>query len=518
MSLKSDPETLLRATSTLETDTTDASSDADLTLWQALGKWRRITWYCVGMTSAILMYGFDYVIVGSSSAMPSFQRDYGQQLDGKWILPSLWFGLWNFASPGASMIGAVVGGLLQDWAGRRASLAVGSFLSAVGVAILFVSNISDAINVRRSVFLAGKAFQGGAIGIVMATTQTYMSEILPPKLRGPILAFFPTFTLLGQLIGAGVIYACLGVDKGYRICFAVQWPFSAIPFVMALVIPESPTYLVRRGRLPQALEAQGRLNPPGTDARQTIDLIARNIEHERQGSKATYVDCFRGTNLRRTLVIVFANLMPQIFGLMLLSKASYFMQVVGMDPDLSLLVLVGGIGCGFLANLVSIWVLSLYGRRLLTLSSLAALVVLWTSIGIGGVWSGDATIWYTTAALILVVVAAGLGIWPCSYAIGSETSSLHLRAKAQGVGWCTAGASSAVFGFVLPYAFNADQGNLGARTGFIYTGLCAVGWVVTFYCVPEMKGRTPAEIDRMFELRVPTREFEGWRQPEEGAS
>jgi hypothetical protein len=71
---------------------------------------------------------------------------------------------------------------------------------------------------------------------------------------------------------------------------------------------------------------------------------------------------------------------------------------------------------------------------------------------------------------------------------------------------------------VLPYAFNADQGNLGAKTGFIYTGLCAVGWVVTFYCVPEMKGRTPAEIDRMFELQVPTREFEAWRQPDEGAS
>lgn len=520
MSVKSEPVATshkspidsLRDVSTLSAD---VDNDDHLTLWQALKKWKRISWYCVGMTSAILMYGFDYVIVGSGSAMPSFQRDYGEQLDGKWILPSLWFGLWNFASPGTAMIGAVIGGSLQDWAGRRSALAIGSFFSAIGVAILFVSNISDEINTRRGVFLAGKAFQGGAIGIVMATTQTYMSEILPPKLRGPILAFFPTFTLLGQLIGAAVIYGCLGIDKGYRICFALQWPFSAIPFVMALIIPESPTYLIRKNKHEQAFKAQQRLDPPGTDTQQTIDLITRNIEHERQESKATYIDCFKGTNLRRTLIIVFANLMPQIFGLMLLSKASYFMQVVGMDADLSLLILVGGIACGFASNLISIWILSLYGRRLLTLLSLGGLIVLWTSMGIGGIWSGDATIWYTTAALILVIVTAGLGIWPCSYAIGSEASSLHLRGKAQGVGWFTAGASSAIFGFALPYAFNADQGNLGAKTGFVYTGLCTIGFVVTYFYVPEMKGRTPAEIDRMFELRLPARQFEAWRRSDE---
>lgn len=308
-------------------------------------------------------------------------------------MPSLWFGIWNFASPGASMIGSVVGGLLQDWLGRRTSLAVGSFLSAIGVAIIYVSNVSDDINVRRSVFLAGKAFQGGAIGIVMVTAQTYMSEILPTKLRGSVLAFFPTFTLLGQLIGAAVIKACSTVDQGYKICFAVQWPFSAIPFFVAMIIPESPTYLIRKGQYDRALKAQKRLDPPGVDTQRSIDLIKRNIEHESQQSEATYVDCFKGTNLRRTLIIVFANLMPQIFGLMLLSKASYFMQVVGMDADLSLVVLVAGIGCGLIANLVSIWILSLYGRRILTLLSLAILTVLWTSMGIAGIWSGQATIW-----------------------------------------------------------------------------------------------------------------------------
>ncbi len=178
------------------------------------------------------------------------RRDFGEKLpDGKWILPSLWLGLWTFASPGTSIIGAVAGGWFQDWAGRRASLAVGSFLCAVGVAISFVSGLPSDINNRRGVFLAGKGVQGGAIGMVLTTTQTYISEIVPPNLRGPMLAFFPIFTLLGQLIGAGVIYACLNLPNGYTICFATQWAFSGVPFILSYAVPESPTYLVRKGCL-----------------------------------------------------------------------------------------------------------------------------------------------------------------------------------------------------------------------------------------------------------------------------
>jgi len=490
---------------------------ADMRLFQALKKWRRVTLYCVLMTSPILMYGYDYVIVGTVSAMPSFQYDYGYQYNGKWVLPSLWLGLWNMASPAASMIGAIIGGLFQDWFGRRVSLGTGSFLSAVGVAVIYVSSIPDDIGARRGLFLGGKAFQGGAIGMVMATAQTYMSKILPPVLRGPILAFIPTFTLLGQLIGAGVIYACLDMDNGYVVAYGTQWAFSAVPLIVSFIIPESPTYLVRKGKIDKALKAQKRLNAPGQDTQRTIALLQRSIEREQQETQATYVDCFKAANTRRTMIVVFANLLPQIFGLALLSKASYFIQVVGMDADLSVLVLVLGILCGFLANLASIWVLSRIGRRSLVLTTLAVAIVLWGTMGISGIWSGKATVWYTAAMMILIIVVCGVGVWPCSYAIGAETSSLHLRAKAQGVGWLTQGASAAILGFILPYIFNPDQGDLGAKTGFFYAGLCVIGFVVSFFYVPEMKGRTPDEIDGMFERKLGARAFKTWSHESTGA-
>lgn len=46
---------------------------AHLTLKESLVKWRRVVVYSLCMTSAILMYGYDYAVVGTVSAMPSFQ-------------------------------------------------------------------------------------------------------------------------------------------------------------------------------------------------------------------------------------------------------------------------------------------------------------------------------------------------------------------------------------------------------------------------------------------------------------
>lgn len=112
--------------------------------------------------------------------------------------------------------------------------------------------------------------------------------------------------------------------------------------------------------------------------------------------------------------------------------------------------------------------------------------------------------------MILITVIAGLSCWPASYVISSEVSALHLRGKVQGLGWFISGAVNAVMGFVLPYMYNPDEGNLKAKTGFVFAGFCAVAWVASYYWIPELKGRTASETDRMFELNLPAKAFKTW--------
>jgi hypothetical protein len=113
--------------------------------------------------------------------------------------------------------------------------------------------------------------------------------------------------------------------------------------------------------------------------------------------------------------------------------------------------------------------------------------------------------------MMITTVVAGISVWPASFAIAGETSALNLRSKTQGVGWMVSAFASAVAGIVLPYVFNPDAGNLRGKIGYTYVGACLAGAALSWFLIPEMKGRTIGEIDRMFELGLPARQFKSYK-------
>ena len=287
---------------------------------------------------------------------------------------------------------------MQDRLGRRSCLAAASIISAIGVAVAYVSNLPVGIDGRRAVFFVAKLSQGYAINMLMCTVQTYMSEVLTPTLRGPILAFFPLFTLLGQLIGSIVVFTSLKEkgSGGYLKCFISQWPFSALPLLVSIILPESPTWLIRKNRIDAARKSQRRLDSPRVDSEAAIEKLCSSIRHEdeqAQNHAASYLECFRGNNLRRTMIVLFANVISQLFGLTLMSKSSYFLQIVGMGATNSLLFLEVGIALGLVANIISMWTLSRFNRVPLIMIGLGITTLLWTGMGILGCFQGVVTIW-----------------------------------------------------------------------------------------------------------------------------
>jgi MFS family permease len=309
----------------------------------------------------------------------------------------MWLGLWALAFPFGTMTGAVTGAWIQDRTGRKSTLGLGCLLSLGAITIAY---LSDQTTNPTSTYWAAKFTQGIAVGVLMASTQTYLSEVVPARLRGPIMALFPAFQLLGQLIAAVVILA-RGSVKGpmsYRIAIASEFPLSVIPLVLAVILPESPVWLLRKGKLAAAQNSFRRLHGATVAAahQDLFEEMNRAISEEKWASNdrgASYIECFRGTNLRRTMIVVFSNGMSEIMGFNVLGSVSYFLQLLGLGDMPSLIVAVIGIILGLSANVGSFWTLLKFGRRPLILYTLGPTGILWASLGIAGCFNGIAVAW-----------------------------------------------------------------------------------------------------------------------------
>lgn len=68
-----------------------------------------------------------------------------------------------------------------------------------------------------------------------------------------------------------------------------------------------------------------------------------------------------------------------------------------------------------------------------------------------------------------------------------------------------------MWAFVIPFLFNPDQANLGAKVAFIFGALSILSTVYLWFFQPEVSGRSYEELDELFMKRVPARQFEGYK-------
>ncbi|QKX54832.1 uncharacterized protein TRUGW13939_01921 [Talaromyces rugulosus] len=481
-------------------------------LWQSVKQNPRLAICGFSLAASALLYGYEVVFVGSIAALPAFKQNFGTKDGDDYIVPSVWLSLWAVSGPLGTAIGSLLGGWAQDRFGRRWTLGVAAVWQAATITICFLSDEADSIETRGGAYFAGKLAQGIGMGGLLSSMQTYMSEILPTSLRGPTLSLGAPLFLLGQFVGSLVIKAGveLNARNSYRIPIAMQWVLSLIPFAVTIFLPESPVWLMRRSKWEDAQAACRRLGGAQSDAlfnRLKAESVQRELD-SMAAKEISYLDLFRRrADLRRSAIIVFANLIPEFFGLPLLGHSSYLLEVIGMDAGKATTYFIGGVVASIITNFIAFWLMSRVGRRPMLIYSLAVITILWITIGIVGCFNSSGGEIYTAVGLILVITIAGLGAWPASYAIGGETSSLRLRAKSQGLGWFANSAGSAVFSAFLPYLYNSDAANLKGKTGFLFCALSAIACVSAYLFVPDLKGLTPAQADERFESGQSARNF-----------
>lgn len=365
--------------------------------------------------------------------------------------------------------------------------------------------------------LVGNLICGIPWGIFQTLTTAYAAEICPPAMRGYLTAWVSMCWGFGSFLATGVLRGSLELpgDAGWRLPYGLQWFWIPPLFIVGCVAPESPWYLVRRGRIGDAEKSLRRLARKNFYTQRTMAETLALMEHTNEMEKieaaeASYRDCFRGTNLRRTVVVCMAWVIQILNGQSITQYAAIMLQSVGMSEIDSFNYNMGIQSVNVVATAVAIFLMGRIGRRGFFLFGSAGIGACMLIIGILGVAADVGTIAVPTAVFLIVVqYIFKVSIGPTTYVVVAETSSSRVRAQTIVLGRIVYVCGAIAVQQLNPRMLNdsADAWNWGAKTGLFYFGLCFIWLIWIWFFLPETKNRSFADIDYLFQKKVKAREF-----------
>jgi SP family general alpha glucoside:H+ symporter-like MFS transporter len=380
----------------------------------------------------------------------------------------------------------------------------------------FISIFFTAQNVQT--LLAGEILCGIPWGVFQTLTITYASEVCPVALRGYLTCYVNMCWGIGQLIGVGVIKAMLNRNDewAYRIPYAVQWIWP-VPLALGVFFaPESPWWLVRKGRVQDAKKSLLRLTSVNRetdfDADETVAMMVHTAALEEKITQgASYWDCFRGTDLRRTEIVCMVWAIQNLSGNSFSNYSTYFLQQAGLDASTSYSFAMGQYAIN-IAGVFGAWGLMSMGigRRSLYFYGLCGLFVMLFIMGFLGLVPAEHREQGAMATGSMMIVWAlfyQLSVGTVCYSLVSELSTRRLQIKTVVLGRNLYNVAAIITGVLTPYMLNPTAWNWSNYAGFFWAGLCFLCIIYTYFRVPEPRGRSFAELDVLFERRISARKF-----------
>ena len=273
-----------------------------------------------------------------------------------------------------AIAGALAASLLADQLGRRKSFAVASVGFLVGVSCMATAQSFTQL-------MGGRVLVGLGVGFGFAVDPVYIAEISPPHARGRLVTWSEIGTNIGILVGWCAGYALSGLppETSWRVMLGTGCVLPVVMlFLVAFVMPESPRWLIRMGRIDEAKSVLTRVNPPGADIDGVVRSIQDNIVIEtRESGSVTWHQMFHPTPaLRRMLVVgIGVAVCQQLVGI---DAIQYFLLfilkqsgVTSTDDQFRYLIMIGvlKLGCIFVAGAL----FDTRGRRPLMFASCAGM-------------------------------------------------------------------------------------------------------------------------------------------------
>nr|XP_040018202.1 proton myo-inositol cotransporter-like [Gasterosteus aculeatus aculeatus]XP_040018203.1 proton myo-inositol cotransporter-like [Gasterosteus aculeatus aculeatus]XP_040018204.1 proton myo-inositol cotransporter-like [Gasterosteus aculeatus aculeatus]XP_040018205.1 proton myo-inositol cotransporter-like [Gasterosteus aculeatus aculeatus] len=317
--------------------------------------------YVLAFFSALggFLFGYDTGVV--SGAMLLLKKEMN--------LSALWQELLVSSTVGAAALSALGGGYLNGWLGRRACILLASLVFSIGGVIMSLAP-------DKVVLLVGRVTVGLGIGIASMTVPVYIAEVSPPHRRGQLVTINSLFITGGQFVASVVDGAFSYVSRGgWRFMLGLSVIPAVLQFVGFLFLPESPRWLLQKGRSQQARRALSRIRG-GRSIDEEYDTIRTSIEEEGKeagGGGHVILQIFGHGPTRRALVVGCGlQMFQQLAGInTVMYYSATILQMAGVqDVKQAIWLSAATSATNFVFTLVGVWLVERVGRRKLTLGSL----------------------------------------------------------------------------------------------------------------------------------------------------
>ncbi|KAK8102115.1 hypothetical protein PG984_015261 [Apiospora sp. TS-2023a] len=476
-------------------------------LWESIKSHPKACAWAFIMCFTIVMESFDMFLNGNFVALQAFKEHYGiQEPNGEWSIETKWQSSLFQAGQCGAFVGVFAAGPVTNRLGYRWTTLLALMMMN---ATIFISFFADSL----AVLVIGQAFEGVPWGFFIANAPAYASEIVPLALRGACTATLQMSWSIGSILVAAATYAYnkRQDEWAWRAPLALQWIFPTPLMVLIFLAPESPWWLLRRGRRAEALRSIERLgsNTHKEGTTQTLAMMERTVEIEKKlGGEPSLLDLLKGVDRRRTIITCLMYASQNFAGNLIANQATYFFQQAGMTSEFAFQLNLINSCLQFVANGLSLPLTAWFGRRTIYLWGTATNVILLILLGVCASLPQNNSTNYAQACLgviISFVFAGTLG--PISYTIIAETSSVRLRALSTGVGRAAYYVAEIPMIYLASWMLNPTGGNIAGKCGYVWGGTAVVCFVSAYFFLPELKHRSYREADILFNRKVPARKF-----------
>ncbi|PKI73900.1 hypothetical protein CRG98_005770 [Punica granatum] len=432
---------------------------------------------CIVAATSGLIFGYDIGISGGVTTMVPFLQKFFPDVLTSFTSSLYIAGL--AASFAASRLTAAIG--------RRNIMVLGGSTFLAGAAIN-----GGAENI--AMLILGRILLGFGVGFTNQAAPIYLSEVAPPKWRGAFNAGFQFFIGVGVVAANCINYGTAKHSWGWRLSLGL----AAIPAVImtlgALLISDTPSSLVRRGKLSQAKQALISVRGLDSDVEGELAELVRSSEAAKAASREPFVTIFERQYRPQLVMSIAIPFFQQVTGINIIAfYAPVLFQSVGFGSNSALLaaVILGLVNLGSI--LVSTFVVDRHGRRFLFmeggvqmfLCQVGLAVVLAATAGV----SGTEHISKGYAALVLTLMcayAAGFGwSWgPLSWLIPSEIFPMKIRSAGQSITVAVGFAAT----FVLSQTFLTMLCHFKYGIFLFYAGWIGTMTIFVVLLLPETKG------------------------------